>query len=41
MTQINLGLYRILPFWSGLFIDWDQPGGSMHISPYPWDRAPA
>ena len=33
-TQIQLGLYRVPPFWSGLCIDWDRPGSSIHISPY-------
>jgi len=39
MTQIKLALHRVPPLWGGLFVDWDRPGGRIHISPYLWNRA--
>lgn len=39
MLKVKLDIYLIQPYWGGSFIDWDRPGGTIHISPYLWDRA--
>jgi hypothetical protein len=39
-AQLKLGLYPVPPFWGGSFLDWERPGGAIHISPYVWNRAP-
>jgi hypothetical protein len=34
--DIKLGLIEDLPFYGASYLDWNSPGGHIHISPYIW-----
>ena len=36
MATVKLGLFREPPFLGGSFLDWEQTGGRIHVSPYVW-----
>ena len=36
-AELKLGLFREPPFIGASFIDWDRPGGFIHVSPYVWN----
>lgn len=38
-ADLKLGLFKEPPFFGASFIDWDRPGGKVHISPYIWNVA--
>ena len=35
-TDVRLGLFREAPYFGGSFVDWNRPGGQIHVSPYLW-----
>ncbi len=38
--DVRLKLFQSPPYFGASFIDWERPGGFLHVSPYVWD-APA
>lgn len=36
-ARIKLGLFKGPAFFGGSFLDWEQTGGQVHISPYVWE----
>ena len=36
-ARVKLGLFKGPAFFGGSFLDWEQTGGQVHISPYVWD----
>lgn len=35
-VETKLGLFHQPPFLGASFLDWDRPGGRIHVSPYVW-----
>ena len=35
-ADLKLGLFREPPYLGASFIDWERPGGTVHVSPYVW-----
>lgn len=35
-TELKLGLFKEPPYFGASFINWERPGGSIHVSPYVW-----
>lgn len=38
-ADFKLGLFKEPPYFGGSFIDWERPGGKIHVSPYIWNVA--
>ncbi len=38
-ADFKLGLFKEPPYLGASFIDWEQPGGRIHVSPYVWNVA--
>jgi len=38
-SDIKLGLFKEIPFLGATFLDWERPGGFIHISPFIWNLA--
>ncbi len=38
-ADLKLGLFKEPPYFGASFIDWERPGGRIHISPYVWNVA--
>ena len=38
-SDLKLGLFKEPPFFGASFIDWNRPGGRIHVSPYIWNVA--
>jgi hypothetical protein len=38
-ADLKLGLFKEPPYFGASFVDWERPGGSIHISPYIWNIA--
>ena len=38
-ADFKLGLFKEPPYFGGSFIDWERPGGKIHVSPYVWNVA--
>lgn len=36
-ADLKLGLFREIPYFGASFLDWEQPGGLIHVSPYIWN----
>lgn len=36
-ARVKLGLFKGPAFFGGSFLDWEQTGGQVHISPYVWN----
>lgn len=36
MADLKLGLFKEPPYFGASFIDWERPGGRIHVSPYVW-----
>lgn len=36
-AELKLGLFKEPPYFGASFIDWERPGGLIHISPYVWN----
>ncbi len=36
-ADLKLGLFKALPYFGASFVDWERPGGVIHISPYVWN----
>lgn len=34
---VKLGLFTKPPYFGASFLDWDRPGGTIHVSPYIWN----
>jgi len=37
--DFKLGLFKEPPYFGASFIDWERPGGKIHVSPYIWNIA--
>lgn len=35
-ADLNLGLFKEPPYFGASYIDWERPGGKIHVSPYVW-----
>ena len=38
-ADFKLGLFREPPYFGASFVDWERPGGKIHVSPYVWNVA--
>ena len=38
-ADLKLGLFSEPPYLGASFIDWERPGGKIHVSPYIWNVA--
>ncbi len=38
-ADFKLGLFKEPPYFGASFIDWERPGGKIHVSPYVWGVA--
>jgi len=38
-AELKLGLFSEPPYYGASLIDWDEPGGKIHVSPYIWGFA--
>jgi len=38
-ADYRLGLFKEPPYFGASFIDWERPGGKIHVSPYVWNVA--
>lgn len=38
-ADFKLGLFKEPPYFGASFIDWERPGGKIHVSPYVWNVA--
>lgn len=38
-ADLKLGLFKEPPYFGASFIDWERPGGKIHVSPYVWNVA--
>jgi hypothetical protein len=38
-AEFKLGLFKDPPYFGASFIDWERPGGKIHVSPYVWNVA--
>ena len=38
-ADLKLGLFKEPPYFGASFIEWDRPGGKIHVSPYVWNVA--
>lgn len=38
-ADLKLGLFKEPPYFGASFIDWERPGGRIHVSPYVWSIA--
>jgi len=38
-VDVKLGLFKEPPYFGASFIDWERPGGKIHVSPYIWNVA--
>ena len=38
-ADVRLGLFKEPPYFGASFIDWERPGGRIHVSPYIWNLA--
>jgi class 3 adenylate cyclase len=38
-ADFKLGLFKVPPYFGASFIDWERPGGKIHVSPYIWNVA--
>jgi len=38
-ADLKLGLFQEPPYFGASFIDWERPGGKIHVSPYIWNIA--
>lgn len=38
-SDLKLGLFKEPPYFGASFIDWERPGGKIHVSPYVWNVA--
>jgi len=38
-ADLKLGLFKEPPYFGASFIDWERPGGKIHVSPYVWGIA--
>jgi len=38
-ADLKLGLFKEPPYFGASFIDWELPGGKIHVSPYVWNVA--
>lgn len=38
-ANLKLGLFKEPPYFGASFVDWEYPGGKIHVSPYIWDVA--
>ncbi len=38
-ADLKLGLFDEPPYFGASFIDWERPGGKIHVSPYVWNVA--
>ncbi|MDH5387160.1 MAG: hypothetical protein OEY06_01780 [Gammaproteobacteria bacterium] len=38
-ADFKIGLFKEPPYFGGSFIDWERPGGKIHVSPYIWNVA--
>jgi hypothetical protein len=38
-ADLKLGMFKEPPYFGASFIDWERPGGRIHISPYVWNVA--
>lgn len=36
-ADFKLGLFKEPPYFGASFIDWERPGGKIHVSPYVWN----
>jgi hypothetical protein len=36
-ADLKLGLFKEPPYFGASFIDWERPGGVIHVSPYVWN----
>lgn len=36
-ADMKLGLFKEPPYYGASFMDWERPGGRIHISPYVWN----
>ena len=39
LADFKLGLFKEPPYFGASFIDWERPGGKIHVSPYVWNVA--
>ena len=38
-ADFKLGLFKEPPYFGASFVDWERPGGKIHVSPYVWNVA--
>ena len=38
--EVKLGLFNEAPYLGGSFLNWQYPGGKIHVSPYIWNQQP-
>jgi class 3 adenylate cyclase len=39
LSDLKLGLFKEPPYFGASFINWERPGGKIHVSPYIWNVA--
>lgn len=39
LADLKLGLFKEPPYFGASFINWERPGGKIHVSPYVWNVA--
>ncbi len=37
-VEIKLRLFKLPPYFAGVYLNWDRPSGSVSVSPYIWNR---
>jgi class 3 adenylate cyclase len=40
LAEIKLGLFSEPPYFGASFVDWERPGGKIHVSPFVWGVPP-